>query len=109
MMNICYMHTPIGYLKICESENLITEITYCGSCPEADCGSSAVLEKAKKQLQEYFDGSRKTFDLPLDINGSPFTVGVLNALAATASWHKLWADPARQGRWAPLCAKTNLS
>lgn len=80
-MNVCYMHTPIGYLKICESEGLITEITYCGSCPEVDCGSSTVLEKAKKQLQEYFDGSRKVFDLPLDITGSPFTVSVLNTLA----------------------------
>jgi methylated-DNA-[protein]-cysteine S-methyltransferase len=34
--------------------------------------SSPLLQKVIDQLQEYFDGKRKTFDLPLKQTGTPF-------------------------------------
>ncbi len=34
--------------------------------------SSPLLEKAKKEIEEYFQGKRKTFDLPLDAKGTEF-------------------------------------
>lgn len=42
--------------------------------------TSAVLERAKIQLDEYFAGSRKTFDLPLHLIGTDFQKRVWNAL-----------------------------
>lgn len=42
--------------------------------------TSAVLERAKIQLDEYFAGSRKTFDLPLHLVGTDFQKRVWNAL-----------------------------
>ncbi len=42
--------------------------------------TSAVLEMAKIQLDEYFAGSRKTFDLPLALVGTDFQKRVWNAL-----------------------------
>ena len=34
--------------------------------------SSPLLEKAKEEIEEYFQGMRKTFDLPLDAKGTEF-------------------------------------
>lgn len=35
-------------------------------------GSSALLDDTERQLAEYFDGTRRDFDLPIDAPGSPF-------------------------------------
>ena len=42
--------------------------------------TSAVLERAKIQLDEYFAGLRRTFDLPLHLVGTDFQKRVWNAL-----------------------------
>ena len=34
--------------------------------------SSPLLEKAKEEIEEYYQGKRKTFDLPLDAKGTEF-------------------------------------
>ena len=38
------------------------------------------LVKVRQQLQEYFAGQRKNFDLPLQLTGTEFQVSVLHAL-----------------------------
>ena len=43
-------------------------------------GTNAVLEQAEKELQEYFDGKRKVFTVPLDLRGSEFELKVWNQL-----------------------------
>lgn len=40
-----------------------------------------ILAHAKRQLEDYFAGSRKEFDLPLDVEGTPFQKRVWNVLA----------------------------
>lgn len=42
--------------------------------------SSPVLEEAQRQLDEYFAGKRKTFDIPLYITGSDFQRKIWNIL-----------------------------
>ena len=42
--------------------------------------SSPVLERTKAQLDEYFSGRRKAFDLPLRLVGTPFQKRVWRAL-----------------------------
>jgi methylated-DNA-[protein]-cysteine S-methyltransferase len=49
------------------------------------------LRHAAEQLDEYFDGRRRTFDLPLDLSGTPFQQKVWERLSqvpygATASY-----------------------
>jgi len=44
-----------------------------------DCDSN---ERAIGQLQEYFEGKREGFDLPLDLRGTPFQLRVWRALQA---------------------------
>lgn len=42
--------------------------------------SHPVLKTARHQLEEYFAGKRRTFDLPLGPQGTPFQQSVWNAL-----------------------------
>lgn len=42
--------------------------------------SSPVLEEAQRQLDEYFAGKRKTFNIPLHITGSDFQRKIWNIL-----------------------------
>lgn len=43
-------------------------------------GESPVIKSAISQLQEYFDGKRRCFDLPLRLIGTPFQIAVWKAL-----------------------------
>ena len=42
--------------------------------------SSAVLEEAKRQLEEYFVGNRRVFEIPLQLVGTDFQLRVWQAL-----------------------------
>lgn len=80
-MNSITIKTPIGYLYISETDGLLTEITYKEQPCRNEGESAQVLMQAKQQLEEYFNGERKIFDLPLKISGSEFAVKVLGELA----------------------------
>jgi methylated-DNA-[protein]-cysteine S-methyltransferase len=43
-------------------------------------GSSDIIEQTIKQLEEYFQGERTTFDIPMALAGSDFQQSVWNAL-----------------------------
>jgi methylated-DNA-[protein]-cysteine S-methyltransferase len=49
---------------------------------DSDGPASAVLARARQQLEEYFARARSTFDLPLDATGSAFQRRVWDALRA---------------------------
>ena len=63
--------TPIGLLTLVEEDDALTEVRF-GGCPEAEQGSSPLLQEAAKQLSEYFEGSRRNFTVPLRPQGTPF-------------------------------------
>ena len=79
-----YYKSPIGNLIIMEEENAIIklcfkeqEITNIKDIQEFE---TPLLKKAKKQLEEYFEGKRKKFDLALRLNGTSFQNKVWKAL-----------------------------
>ena len=80
-MNSTALHTPIGWLKISEEEGMVTEITHRGYSRDFNETNTPLLDEVKKQLVEYFDGARYTFDLPLKITGSDFNKKVLEELS----------------------------
>ncbi|MDP6821755.1 MAG: methylated-DNA--[protein]-cysteine S-methyltransferase [Dehalococcoidia bacterium] len=46
------------------------------------CPAHPILESARLQLEEYFDGQRTEFDLPLDLRGTEFQQAAWRALAS---------------------------
>lgn len=70
----------IGYLIITEEKNGISSIKQCNEKPKIEIKKSVEVEKCKKQLEEYFSGKRKNFDLKLDIRGTEFRKKAWNEL-----------------------------
>ncbi len=80
MTYIDCLQTPAGVIKIEATEDLLLSIQFVGTAEAAR--PNAVTRKCAAQLLEYFDGKRMVFDLPLRIEGTPFTRSVWRALAA---------------------------
>ncbi|MDQ1546002.1 MAG: methylated-DNA-[protein]-cysteine S-methyltransferase [Actinomycetota bacterium] len=77
--------SPIGRIEITSDGNAITSLSIerAGSLPydELDEKSSKLLDLAAKQLGEYFNGKRRTFELPVAPRGTEFQESVWNQLA----------------------------
>lgn len=71
-------NTPIGPLALFEADGAIVAIDW-GWLPENE--ESPLLLKARDQLEEYFEGKRKVFDLPLAPHGTSFQRKVWTALS----------------------------
>ncbi|MGZ4740721.1 MAG: methylated-DNA--[protein]-cysteine S-methyltransferase, partial [Ilumatobacteraceae bacterium] len=74
-----------GELRIIAGERGLRAILFDSEDParvasidEADLqeGRTPLLDKAVEQLEEYFAGTRRVFDLPLDPHGTPFQQSV---------------------------------
>ncbi len=63
------MHAPIGDLTISVEDNMIVSLDW-GWAQEQN--TNTLLQDAKSQLDDYFDGLRKNFDLPLEPPGTKF-------------------------------------
>lgn len=78
-MNIGTIRTPVGHLGLVEENGRITRLSW----KARDSGErTAVLDEGLRQLGEFFDGSRETFDLPLAPEGSEFQQQVYSAMLA---------------------------
>lgn len=71
-MNRTYFDSIVGLLEITEENNFITGLKVVSPTQKGDEKPSPVLKKARQQLEEYFSGKRKEFDLPLKQQGTPF-------------------------------------
>ena len=73
---------PFGALYLAEEDGAITHLLFSGEriSAETAAGSTELLRRAQKQLEEYFSGKRKDFDLPLNPAGTPFQKKVWQAL-----------------------------
>ncbi|MGV3540803.1 MAG: methylated-DNA--[protein]-cysteine S-methyltransferase [Rufibacter sp.] len=78
---LLHMPTPLGTLVITSTATHVVSISFAENSPETpgislpDC-----LLQARQQLQEYFEGTRQTFDLPLQEHGTAFQKNVWQAL-----------------------------
>lgn len=72
--------SPVGFLRIDGDDSGITAVNFA----DEDHGRSETIPEpiqiCQAQLQEYFAGKRKVFDLPLKPQGTEFQVKVWNAL-----------------------------
>lgn len=81
MKNSYIYKTPIGKIKISDNGKAIIEITTKLEFEkESSIKETQLIKKAYNQLEEYFAGKRKEFDLPLEFTGTEFQVKVWNAL-----------------------------
>ena len=83
-MKYTHVDTPIGKLTVVAAGTGIRRILWEGEDPPAGAveGRSGILDAGVTQIREYFSGTRTTFDLPLDLGGTPFQQKVWRELGS---------------------------
>ncbi len=71
-METCIIKSPLGFTKIIGDENGMSSITVLNSEEKITDIIPIELEDCVIQLSEYFEGSRKQFDLKLNPEGTEF-------------------------------------
>jgi methylated-DNA-[protein]-cysteine S-methyltransferase len=84
-MYYCYLNSPIGDLLLAGDDDGLSLIGFpqgkMRHDPEPDwIFNENPFTAARQQLEEYFAGERKDFDLPLHLSGTDFQVQVLREL-----------------------------
>ncbi|CAH0144180.1 methylated-DNA--[protein]-cysteine S-methyltransferase [Roseomonas sp. CECT 9278] len=88
------LHTPLGDLTVSEEDGAIVALDW-GRGRDQD--ATPLLLRARDQLQDYFDGIRTGFDLPLAPHGTAFRRKVWDALRTIpAGQTRSYLDIARQ-------------
>ncbi|MBB4037186.1 methylated-DNA-[protein]-cysteine S-methyltransferase [Dysgonomonas hofstadii] len=67
-----FLQSPVGVIEIEENDGYISSVRIADKIPEKEPETNPVLNKAISQLNEYFTGKRKNFDLPLKQSGTQF-------------------------------------
>jgi methylated-DNA-[protein]-cysteine S-methyltransferase len=80
--------SPVGDLHVAATDRGLCRISYRGDDWEEQLARGfgvrvlrSSLDDVRRELDEYFDGRRRDFDLPLDLRVAPFPADVLRELA----------------------------
>jgi len=73
------LHSPVGDLTVSEEDAELVSVDWGWVEVQTE---TPLLARARDQLQEYFDGERRSFDLPLSPRGSAYQRKVWQALSA---------------------------
>jgi methylated-DNA-[protein]-cysteine S-methyltransferase len=88
------LHTPLGDLTLSEEDGAIVALDWGRG---RDQQPTPLLLRGRDQLQDYFDGVRTSFDLPLAPHGTAFQRRVWDALCTIpAGQTRSYLDIARQ-------------
>ena len=80
-MSICYVDSPVGRLAIETDHDAVTSVRWTSTDERArDTSMTPVLKEAIHQLDRYFAGRLKRFDLPLAARGTDFQKSVWNMM-----------------------------
>ncbi len=81
MKNYAIYETKMGYIRIGHENGSVIEVKKIHEEIISDFGSrTALTDMVFMQLREYFEGKRKTFDIPYEMHGTEFQKKVWRAL-----------------------------
>lgn len=72
MTHCSYTDSPLGPVLITGDEQSIHSVLVLDHKEQIEEGETEPIKKCKQQIQEYFAGTRREFDLPLAQEGTPF-------------------------------------
>lgn len=72
--------TALGPVTVVCREDVVTELRFGGGCDEGREEKTPLSDETIRQLEEYLSGARRSFDLPLAPEGTPFQQAVWQAL-----------------------------
>lgn len=65
------LSTPLGNIRISSKEGCLSELRFTNEETDGEIFDQVLLS-AKEQLEEYFAGKRKNFDMPIGLGGTDF-------------------------------------
>lgn len=71
MFTTC-LNTPLGFLEIKGTEEAITSVLFVENEVVSDSTTSTVVEQCRKELDEYFAGTRQDFTVNTEPEGTDF-------------------------------------
>ncbi|GAB4330839.1 MAG: methylated-DNA--[protein]-cysteine S-methyltransferase [Bacteroidales bacterium] len=71
-MIIWVIPSPVGMLELCESDDKLVAVRFGNEVASYGDPPSKLLKETTRQLNAYFAGKLKEFDLPLNPKGTPF-------------------------------------
>ncbi len=84
IVNTAYYKSPIGIVKITADENFVTELVFTEEETAVSSDNNAIhslpLQQCGQQLDEFFNGKRKHFTIPVKQAGTAFQQKVWNEL-----------------------------
>lgn len=72
--------SPIGPLTVVMGPQGLTDLNFPGRLPLPDAAEKGPLPEVTAQLDAYFAGDLREFELPLDLHGTPLQKAVWRAL-----------------------------
>ena len=86
--NAAFYHSPIGIILIEYTDEFITALLFKDEKAEKQSEivvdqqdkNNGLLNKCQQQLNEYFEGTRREFDFPIQQKGTPFQQKIWAAL-----------------------------
>ncbi len=72
MIRTADYHSPLGRIQIVSSPVEILSVQFVLTDRPIEAPPTALLQNAINQLEDYFKGRLKRFDLPLNFQGTPF-------------------------------------
>ncbi len=76
-----FFESPIGWLKIRGDVDAVCTVSFAEEEQQNSVDLPAVLLTCGEQLRAYFDGKKRTFDVPIRTNGTHFQKQVWGLLA----------------------------
>jgi len=75
MKNIFFYKTPVGKIALCEENGFVTNLIFNPDKKYENCEEkeTPILKEAFSQLEKYFAGELKNFDIPVSLHGTEFS------------------------------------
>mgnify|MGYP001806012384 CR=1 FL=1 len=81
-MGFISVNSPVGPLTVFAEDGVVVAVDWGWPPPHSDQPADPLLDRARDQLDAYFDGRLQRFDLPLSPRGTTFQRRVWQAIAA---------------------------
>lgn len=75
-----YLNSPVGLIEITGREDAILKVSFVEEKFESEFETNTCVNECAQQLEQYFNGGRKEFELKLEPEGTEFQKKVWNEL-----------------------------
>jgi methylated-DNA-[protein]-cysteine S-methyltransferase len=82
-LHLAFIDSPVGLLRAGATDTALHMLEFVNTragVPSQHCAHTPILDQTRRELEEYFAGTRRVFDVPLRSRGTPFQERVWSVL-----------------------------